>query len=155
MVLNGQNLHKAEDIEDMAGIRMSAGLLLGLGCLWGFYAVFFIVLEVAGPRNARWSMRSVFTECGLILLCWLCVQAAKALRKTRRWGAYVAIAFGVLLLLFAGSIINDMYHPERQVNDEGYVLLLVPFIAGVGLWWCVYVHLPRVRTRFASNDSPR
>jgi cytochrome bd-type quinol oxidase subunit 2 len=98
-------------------------------------------------------VKSVLTVILLSVLCWLCIQAAGAMREARRWGAYVAISFGVLLLLFAGSIIHDMYHPEHQVNDEGYALLLVPFIAGIGFWWCVYLNLPRVRARFASNDS--
>ena len=59
----------------------------------------------------------------------------------------------MLLLLFAGSILDDTYHPERQVIDEGCAMLLVPILAGAGLRWCVYVNLPCVRARFASKDA--
>lgn len=152
MNLNTPHFQNVPKESDLQGIGISAGLLFGLGCLWGFYAVFFALLEIAGPRHTRWSVKPMLTIVLIGLLSWLCIRAARALRETRQWGAYVAIVFGILLLLFVGRIINDMYHPERQVNDEGYALLLTPFIAGVGLWWCVYLNLPRVRSRLASKQ---
>jgi hypothetical protein len=49
------------------------------------------------------------------------------LRDARRWGAYVAMAFGLLLLLFTASFIYDMYYPERQGPDDYFGILFVPF----------------------------
>ena len=68
-----------------------------------------------------------------------------------RWGAYVAMAFGLLLLLFTGVIVYDMYHPEKQSADEYFLILIVPFTTAVGLWWWVYLNLPHVRARLTGN----
>jgi uncharacterized membrane protein YhaH (DUF805 family) len=157
------------DIQDSAnertgllGVRVSAGLLVALGCLWGLYALFSIVLlGITGVR--AWKSHASapgdlhrFAALLLVVvimtgLTWLCVRAAAALLDARRWGAYVAMAFGLLLLLFSVSFIYDMYHPERQSPDAYFGILFVPFTLLIGLWWCIYFNLPHVRAYLASN----
>jgi hypothetical protein len=51
MDLNAPHFQNVPEESDLPGIGISAGLLFGLGCLWGFYAIFFTVLEIAGPRG--------------------------------------------------------------------------------------------------------
>jgi hypothetical protein len=155
---------KGTDESDLPGLKFSAGLLVALGCLWGLYAVLFAsMLVIAGVRalqggvhtgsDVRFLLTSILIVAITSAFTWLCIRAARALRQARRWGAYVAMAFGLLLLLFAGDIIYDMYYPHLQVPDEGYGILLVPFMLIVGLWWCVYLNLPHVRVRWASTPS--
>lgn len=154
----------ARDDSDLLGLRFSAGLLVALGCLWCLYAVFFaVILGVEGvrawrgqlhnPSNAHWFLTSFLLAVLMCALTWLCIRAARALREARRWGAYVAMAFGLLLLLFTGDFIYDMYHPERQSPDEGFGIFIVPFMLIVGLWWCVYLNLPHVRGQLSASTQ--
>ncbi len=78
-------------------------------------------------------------------ITYLCFRAAAALRNARRWAAYVATGFGLLLLLLSADFFYDWFHPERQSPDEFFGILIVPFCVAVGLWWCIYLNLPRVR----------
>jgi hypothetical protein len=74
--------------------------------------------ESQGAHSAehvsKLSERASWTPYCMTALTWLSLKAAAALRDARRWGAYVAMAFGLLLLLFTASFIYDVYHPERQ-----------------------------------------
>jgi hypothetical protein len=147
--------------EPLKGLQFSAGLLVALGCLWGIYAVFFAaILTVTGVRvlkadvNTSSSPRSLATSLAVVVvmiaLTWLCMTAAAALRSARRWGAYVAMAFGSLLLLFTGTLVYDICHPNRMGPDEGFLILIIPFTLAIGLWWCIYLNLPHVRVRLKS-----
>jgi hypothetical protein len=140
----------------LRGLRTSAALLVVLGCLWAFYAAFSVViLGLAGLRalkgnsyhsaDFRFSSSLFFTVIILIGLSWISFRAAAALRNGYRWGAYVAMAFGLLLILFTGSLIYDLFHPERQGPDDYFGTLSIPFTMAVGLWWCIYLNLPHVR----------
>jgi hypothetical protein len=140
----------------LLGLRISAGLLVALGCLWGFYAIFSAVIlgltgvrawkgNVYSPGNLRLFASLLLTVIILTTLTWISFRAAAALRDGSRWGAYVAMAFGSLLLLFTGSFVYDIYHPERQGPDDYFGILIVPFTLVVGLWWCIYLNLPHVR----------
>jgi hypothetical protein len=131
-------------------------LLVALGCLWGFYAIFSAVIlgltgvrawkgNVYSPGNLRLFASLLLTVIILTALTWISFRAAAALRDGSRWGAYVAMAFGLLLLLFTGSFVYDIYHPERQGPDDYFGILIVPFTLVVGLWWCIYLNLPHVR----------
>jgi hypothetical protein len=155
---------KAAEHTSLLGLKVSAGLLVALGCLWGLYAVFFAVIfgvtgvrawkgHVYSPSNTRWFATSILIVIIMGALTWLCIRAAKALYDSRRWGAYVAMAFGLLLLLFSGAFVYDMYHPERQGPDDYFRILFLPFTLLLGLWWCVYLNLPHVRVRLASTHS--
>ena len=146
----------------LLGVRVSAGLLVALGCLWGFYALFFVaILGITGVRawkshassldNPRRFATLLLVVIIMTALTWLCVRAAAALRDARQWGAYVAMAFGLLLLLFTASFIYHMYHPERQGPDEYFGILFVPFTLLIGLWWCIYLNLPHVRAYLNSS----
>ncbi len=162
MRLNSRLAVQDKEPSDLPSLRFSAGLLVALGCLWALYALlFFSLLVIAGVRALQGrshpasDARFLLTSTSVIViasgLTWLCIRAAKALRDARRWGAYVAMGFGVLLLLFTGSFVYDMYHPERQSPDEAFGILIVPFMFAVGLWWCVYLNLPHVRTHLRSS----
>jgi hypothetical protein len=148
----------------LLGLRVSAGLLVLLGCLWGFYALLFSVFfAVTGVRGWKGhfaspnSPRSLLTELFVVIimssLTWLCLKAAVALRDARRWAAYIAIAFGLLLLLFTASFVYDMYHPERQGPDEYFAILFVPVTLFIGLWWCIYLNLPHVGAHLKDRHS--
>jgi hypothetical protein len=147
--------------ESLRGVQFSAGLLVALGSLWGIYAVFFaVIFGVTGVRAWRGhgdsssSPRSLATSLLVVILMialtWLCLRAAAALRNARRWGAYIAMAFGSLLLLFTGTFVYDIYHPDSMSPDEGFLIFIVPFTLVIGLWWCVYLNLPHVRVHLKS-----
>jgi hypothetical protein len=164
MDANAALVEQATERTDLLGLKVSAGLLVALGCLWGLYAMFFAALlavtgvrawkgHVYSPSNLRWLGTSLLLVLIMAALTLLCIRAAKALRNARRWGAYVAISFGLMLLLFSGAFVYDMYHPERQGPDDYFGILFVPFTLLLGLWWCVYLNLPHVRARLASSDS--
>jgi hypothetical protein len=84
-------------------------------------------------------------------LTYLCFRAAAALRNAQRWAAYVATGFGLLLLLFSGDFFYDWFHPDRQSPDEYFGIFIVPFCIAAGLWWCIYLNLPRVRNHLKSG----
>ena len=146
---------------DLLGLRVSAGLLILLGCLWAFYAVFCIILLALiswhsqnGPdiHGTYWHQvwPPLLTAIIMGALCWLCFKAGTALYSDRRWGAHVAVIFGLLLLLVTGSLVYDWYHPEGQIPDEGFTILIVPLTFAAGLWWCAYLNLPGVKRRLRS-----
>jgi hypothetical protein len=148
----------------LLGLRISAGLLVALGCLWGFYAIFSaVILGLAGvrawkgnvysPGNLRLFATLLLTVIILTALAWISFRAAAALRDGSRWGGYVAMAFGLLLLLFTGGFVYDIYHPERQGPDDYFGILIVPFTLVVGLWWCIYLNLPHVRAYLRRSPS--
>jgi F0F1-type ATP synthase membrane subunit c/vacuolar-type H+-ATPase subunit K len=102
-------LNSASERTSLLGVRISAALLVALGCLWGLYALFCVViLGMAGvraweshsstPDNPRWFATLLLVVIIMTAFTWLCLRAAAALHDGRRWGAYVAMAFGVLLL---------------------------------------------------------
>jgi magnesium-transporting ATPase (P-type) len=157
-------LKSAKERTNLLGIRISVGLLIALGCLWGFFALFFVgIFGMSGvrswkdhlftPDNLRWFAILLLAIAVTTALAWLCFRAAAALRNTRQWAAYVAMAFGMLLLLFTVSFIYDLYHPERQSPDEYFVILFAPFSLLVGLWFCIYLNLPHVRTHLKNSPS--
>ena len=134
--------------KDLPGLRISAVLLILLGCLFVLYALLcglIICLSVIRHAHASEMPLWLLTLCLLCALSYLCYRAAKGLHKAQRWAAYVAIGFGLLLLWFSGSCIYDWFHPERQIPDEAFGILVIPILVAVGLWWCVYLNLPHVR----------
>jgi len=65
------------------------------------------------------------------------------------------LTFGLLLLLFSGDFIYDLYHPEQLGPEGGFLILFLPFTLLLGIWWCVYLNLPYVRVRLASSTHSR
>ena len=142
------------------GVRLSAGLLTALACLFGFYTAFFSLLFVILFRRSHnstsgWERTLVgltATIVGTAGLSFLGFRAASALRQFRKkWARYVAIALGLVLLYFGGQIILDLFRPYRpgEIQGEDFfgVLIAIPCIA-LGIWWCVYLNLPHVREYF-------
>jgi multisubunit Na+/H+ antiporter MnhB subunit len=145
-------LTTSSDRTDLFGLRISAGLLAALGCLFALYALLFgfVLFPFWQRRTQALDKRDLFffllSFAIAAALTYLCFRAAAALRNARRWAAYVAIGFGLLLLFFSADIVHDWFHPDpHQLPDEGYVIVLVPFCVTIGLWWCIYLNLPRVR----------
>jgi hypothetical protein len=148
---------------ELVGVRFSAGLLFALGSCIGFYALMysvmgvFIVLRGLHGHDVAWPPRQQNPLAITIALCvglaFLCFKAGEALRRAQRWGAYVAMAFGLVLLLFGANFAYDIYHPERQIADEGFAIFFVPFFVAAGLWWCIYLNLPHVRAEAKARRS--
>ena len=143
-------------------MRFSGGLLVALGCLLGFYVPFYLIMlcvflvrrfhsHSGVPDQHLTSL--VLTILGAAALSYLCFQAAAALKRLRRWGAYVAIGWGVFLIYFGSRIIIDLFRPYQpgavQGEDFFEFLIAVPCLA-FGLWQCVYLSLPHVRKRLTA-----
>jgi hypothetical protein len=109
---------------------------------------------VSGPENARFLVNSLIAMAASAGLTYLCFRAAPPLLNAKRWGAYVAMGFGLLLLLFTAEFIYDLYHPDRQSPDEYFGIFVVPFFVAVGLWWCIYLNLPHVRSHLNNSRKP-
>ena len=150
----------------LLGLRISGGLLVAFGCLWGFCGASFAIIQgvvslrgrkadILSPSGIRWFATPILSVIIMSAFTWLCMRAGKALYDERRWGAYVAMAFGLLLLLFSGDFIYDLYHPEQLGPEGGFLILFLPFTLLLGIWWCVYLNLPHVRVRLASSTHSR
>jgi len=141
--------------EELVGLRISAGLLAGVGCVFAIYPIGFAVLLVVLAFQLITGRASILRpQSWLLMLAGLCIstavtylifRAASALRERQRWAAYLAMLFGFVFLLMSGEFIYDLYHPERASPDEGFGIFFMPFCFFIGLWWCVYLNLPRVR----------
>jgi hypothetical protein len=152
MFFEQTTLHNDNDQTSLFGLKISSGLLAALGCLFALYALLFgLVLFRFWQRRAQTlDKRDLFffllSFAITTALTYLCFRAAAALRNARRWAAYVAIGFGLLLLFLSADILHDWFHPDpHPFPDEGYGIVLVPFCVTIGLWWCIYLNLPRVR----------
>ena len=152
MFLDEQQLTTSGDRTGLFGLRISAGLLAAFGCLFALYALMFgLVLIRFWQRRAqaldkRDLLLFLLSFAIAAAFTYLCFRAAAALSNARRWAANVAIGFGLLLLFFGADILYDWFHPDdHQFPDEGYGIILVPFCVVIGLWWCIYLNLPRVR----------
>jgi hypothetical protein len=144
-----------EDEPELVGLRISAGLLAGVGCIFAIYPLGFAVLLIVLAIQVLTGQASIFRpQSWLLMLVGMCVSAAityllfyaaSALGKRQLWAAYLAMLFGVMFLLLSGVFVYDLYHPERAGPDEGYGIFFIPFCFLIGLWWCVYLNLPHVR----------
>jgi hypothetical protein len=169
MLTEGNNLDMNSDIKfaqdfgkstALSGLRISGGLLIVYGFLFGFLVASFVLLtfvaslrarrgEILSPANFRLSATVIVILVIMSAFTWLCVRAGKALYAEQRWGAYVAMSFGLLLLLFSGDFIYDLYRAVPVSSDEGFLVLVLPMTLLLGLWWCIYLNLPHVRARLA------
>ena len=152
MFLDEQHLTTSSDRTGLFGLRISAGLLVALGCLFALYALLFGLTPIrfwqlhAQALDKRDLFFFLLSFAITAALTYLCFRAAAALNNERRWAADVAIGFGLLLLFLSADILHDWFHPDpHPFPDEGYGIVLVPFCVTIGLWWCIYLNLPRVR----------
>jgi hypothetical protein len=135
----------------------SSALLTALGALLGAYApLYFVMLCVILARRFQAHTRppdehltsQLLTILGAAVLGYLCFRAGSALKQGRRWAAYVAIGWGFLLVYFGSRVMIDLFRPYQPgaVHGEDFFVFLVavPCLL-VGVWWCVYLNLPRVR----------
>ena len=139
---------------ELLGLRISAGLLAGVGGVVALYPFLFaamLIVSAIGHLNGRGStsfhsmLLLLGALCASSAMAYLLFRSSRALREGKRWAAYVTIACGVVFLLLTSGFIYDLSHPEHAGPDEGFGLLIVPVLCVVGLWWCVYLNLPHVR----------
>ena len=140
---------------ELVGLRISAGLLACVGCIFAIYPLGFAVMLIVLAFQLLTGRASIFRpQSWLLMLVGMCVSAAitylifcaaSALRNKQRWAAYLAMLLGALFLLLSGDFVYDLYHPERAGPDEGFGIFFIPFCFLIGLWWCVYLNLPHVR----------
>jgi hypothetical protein len=127
----------------LLGLRISGGLLVAFGCLWGFYGASFAIIQgvvslrarkadILSPSGIRWFATPILSVIVMSAFTWLCMRAGKALYDERRWGAYIAMAFGLLLLLFSGDFIYDLYHPEQLGPEGGFFNTVLAFHTAPG-----------------------
>jgi cytochrome c biogenesis protein CcdA len=144
------------------GVRLSAGFVIALACLFALYTVFYGVMFAAvllrhghaSDEQQRTLLAStVYAIAGTAVFSCLGFKAASALLRLRKWAAYVAMAEGLLLLVFGGRIIIDLFRPYQpgavQGEDLFGILVAIPCLM-LGLWWCIYLNLPHVRRYFGS-----
>ena len=157
MFLDGKGLNTGNDRTSLVGLQISACLLVALGCIFGFYVLFFgglLIVSVVrywqghlpASDKPSWLLSPLLVVAITTALTYLCLRAAAALHNAQRWGAHVATGFGLMLLSFSGIFFYDCFHPDRQSPDEYFVILIVPFWIVIGLWWCIYLNLPHVRS---------
>ena len=151
-----------QESKTLGGVRFSAVLLVLFGAFLGIYVPFYSFMLAAilykrlhGVHFPDPSITSlVLTIAGAATLSFLCFRAGAALSHSRRWAAYVAIAWGLLLFCFGAQIMIDLFRPYQpgavQGEDFFEFLLAVPCLA-LGAWWCVYLCLPHVRRRLQSS----
>jgi len=143
---------EGENQETLVGVHVVAAFLAALGLLMAIYTLLFLwvvclsVLRHGRPPNP-YSEISHFGYAALLTaaLTYLTFKAAFALRSARRWAAYIAMAWAFVLLSLSAMWIFDLYHPHREAPDEYFGTVVFPPLIAVGLWWCVYLNLPRVR----------
>ncbi len=89
--------------------------------------------------------------CAGIAASFVCFRAASALRNALRWGANVATGCGGLAVVFGSMLAFDFLRASKPSADEYFLYPLVPVFLLVGIWLCIYLNLPRVRSRFNSR----
>lgn len=85
-----------------------------------------------------------------------CFYSAKGIGERQSRARYVAIAIGVLVWIFGALILLDVYLPERPGTfhgDDGFAVLLVPFLIVPGAWLFIYLNLPHVRRQFSCRQN--
>ena len=149
----------------LGGVVVSSVLLTALGALLGAYVAFyFLMLCVILARRFQGHTRPpnehltplLLTILGAAVLGYLCFRAGSALKQGRRWAAYVAIGWGFLLVYFGSRVMIDLFRPYQpgavQGEDLFEFLVAVPCLL-VGVWWCVYLNLPRVRKQIQTVEN--
>ena len=153
----------SEEKAGLVGLRISAGLLAGAGCVSAIFPIFFALLLImfAVPlltggtptlRSESWP-QTLAGMCVTAAITYSIFRAASALRNEKRWAAYVALLIGLIFLLFSLCFVSDIYHPDRLGPDGGFLIFLLPFCFPTGLWWWVYLNLPHVRRRLRRLDT--
>lgn len=158
-------LGKSQRVFD--GMVTSSVLLTALGALLGVYVPFysFMLCVILIRHFSRHTLLSdehlpslVATIFVAAALSFLCFRAGSHLKKARRWAAYVAVGWGILLIYFGIRIIIDLFRPYQpggvQGEDFFEFLIAAPCVV-IGVWWCVYLNLPHVRRRIQARENSR
>lgn len=61
----------------------------------------------------------VIAILGAVALGYLCFRAGNALKYARRWAAYVAIGWGLVLVYFGSRIMIDLFRPYQPGAVQG------------------------------------
>jgi len=147
-----------EKTEAPMGVKFSAGLLVIYGTLVGLSAVvgtaIIILLGLRIHTRSGWLSTSLFFSLYLFVLSAFsvaCFRAATGLYQSRNWARYCAVGIGTFVLALGVFILEDAYLPARPGSfhgDDGFAVLMSPFMIGPGLWLAVYLNLPHVSRGF-------
>ncbi len=133
------------------GIRFSSILLVLVALGIGLCALFcWIALAALSLNHGRsWTGLYLGVAGGVGLTASLvCFRAAAALRSELRWGANVATVFGGITVLSGSILVIDFFHAGLPSADEYFLYPVAPIILLIGVWLCIYLNVPYVRSRF-------
>jgi hypothetical protein len=147
-----------EKTEAPMGVKFSAGLLVVYGTLLGLSAVvgiaIIILLGLRIHTRSGWLSTSLFFSLYLLVLSAFsvaCFRAASGLYQSRNWARYCAVRIGMVVISIGILILLDAYlraRPGSFHGDDGFAVLMSPFMIGPGLWLAVYLNLPHVSRGF-------
>src|SRR5712664_1847445 len=132
-----------------AGVRFSAILLVLWACVLGLCGIFCLITLVISWMHRDRSV--LLLGLGFVLAVagtLFCFRAARALHSAQSWGANVATLCGGLAVALGCSAIFDLIHGGTHSADEYFLYPVAPIFVVFGLWLCIYLNIPRVRSDF-------
>jgi len=138
------------------GVRFSAIVLVLLGCalgLCGLFCLIAVVILLAHHGRNLTGLSLGLAGVVLLTVSLVCLRAAAAMRNGRRWGANVATVCGGLAAAFGGLIIFDFFNAGRLGADEYLLYPVAPIFLLLGVWLCIYLNMPRVRSSFERRSD--
>ncbi len=147
-----------EETEDLLDVRLSAILLAIGGSLVGLAAIASVAMVFLPGLRIRtrsgWLSPSLFFLLYLLVLSAFavaCLRVASGLYQLRTWARYSAVGIGAFVLALGMFLLLDVSLPKGSGSfhsDDGYAVLMSPFMIGPGIWLSVYLNLPHVSRRF-------
>lgn len=131
------------------GVRFSAILLVLWACFLGICGTFcLIALVISVMYRDRFDIPLGLGFVLAIAGALFCFRAARGLRGAQSWAANVATICGGLGIALGCPVIFDWIHNGTRSADEYFLYLVDPIFIIFGLWLCIYLNIPRVRSSF-------